>query len=239
MNKDQIKKNKLNCSFRDNEDLVVLDYLDTLDSNRVYSFLEVGSGECRFVKKIQSKYKNIEITCIEVNPQLAKIAKDLGCSVINENLLNVCLSQKFDIVHCSHVIEHFGYPDISKVLDFLVESFKTDGRLIIRSPLLCDVFYTNLDHIKPYPPEAIYSYFHNNQQQKKGNVDIIFEKIWYRTYAKKVNPILENTPFGVISVFGKPINCLIHYCNIFYEKMWKRYRWPATKPDAYVVIIRK
>ena len=242
MKKETKIRNIENSSLRDNEDLPVIDYIDSINKGQKITLLEVGCGECRFVKKIQKLYPNIEITCIEINPDLAKIAVDLGCTVINKNILDVQLENQYDIVHCSHVIEHFGYPEITKVLDFLVTSVKGDGRVIIRSPLLDDkdtwCFYGNIDHIKPYPPESIINYFCMKQQQKQGTAKIIVTKLWYRTSPKQLE--LLSTWHLLYGLFfcRRIINWGIQKINSLNHILWNKYRWPSTKPHGYVIFIR-
>lgn len=228
--------NLSNSDSRDNEDLPVLSFLDSLDRNKNYTFLEVGSGECRFVKKIISKYPNLNITCVEINSDLATIAKELGCDVINDNILNICWNKVFDIVHCSHVIEHFNYPAISQLLDWLISSTKVGGSLIIRSPLMHAKFYYDLDHIRPYPPEAILNYLYNPQQQKKGQATIDVKTIWYRTEPKLLHMMSERNKFYHINKYRKIINNLIIYINQKRIKHWNKFRRPATSPTGYVMI---
>ncbi len=227
-----------NSSLRDNEDLPVLEYIDSINNNQKITMLEVGSGMCRFVKKIMDLYPNVNITCIEINPDLARIAQDLGCIVINKNILDVKLDNQYDIVHCSHVIEHFGYPEVTNVLEFLTSTLKPDGRLIIRSPLLWDNFFNDIDHIRIYPPESINNYFNNEQQQKKGNAKIKVEKVWYRTNAKQFELLSTwHFAYGLFFCRGM-INWFIIKINRIYRSLWARYRWPSTRPNGYVMIVK-
>ncbi|MBP5502195.1 MAG: methyltransferase domain-containing protein [Bacteroidales bacterium] len=238
MNKEIKKRNLANASLRDNEDLPVLNFINNIYHGQRITLLEVGSGECRFVKKLKSLYKNIEITCIEINKDLAKIAEQLGCNVINANILDVKIEKKYDIVHCSHVIEHFYYPDVTKVLDLLISVVNEQGRLIIRSPLMWDMFYQDIDHIRPYPIESILNYFNCKQQQKQGKARITVDSIWYRTFPKKIgsNTIYNSTTRTTI--FTKFYYLVIRIMNRCYQYLWNRYRWPATKPNGYVAIIK-
>ena len=238
MNKEIKKRNLTNASLRDNEDLPVLDFINNISHGQRITLLEVGSGECRFVKKIKKLYENIEITCIEINKELAKIAEQIGCHVINANILDVKIDNKYDIVHCSHVIEHFSYPDVTKVLDLLISVLNKQGRLIIRSPLMWDMFYQDIDHIRPYPIESILNYFNCKQQQKQGLASIEVDSIWYRTFPKKIgNNIYHNSTKG-ITIFKKIYSFFIKIMNRCYQYLWNRYRWPATKPNGYVAIIK-
>ena len=238
MKKETKIRNIENSSLRDNEDMPVIDYIESINNGQKITMLEVGSGECRFVKKIQKLYPNIEITCIEINPDLAEIAVGLGCTVINKNILDVQLDDRYDIVHCSHVIEHFGYPEITNVLDFLTSSVKSDGRLIIRSPLLWDFFYNDIDHIRMYPPESISNYFNYKQQQKQGSANIEVEKIWHRTSPKQLELVSTwHFAYGLFFCRGM-INWFIKKINCIYRSLWARYRWPSTRPNGYVMIVK-
>jgi len=238
MNKETKIRNMNNASLRDNEDMPVIEYIEKINHGQRITMLEVGSGECRFVKKIKSLYPNIEITCIEINPKLAKIAKDEGCTVINSNILDVRIKEKYDIVHCSHVIEHFSYPDITNVLEFLVSAVNADGRLIIRSPLMWRYFYADIDHVRPYPPESISAYFNYNQQQKKGSGSIDFDLIWYRTEPRQLEFISKQHIIYGIPFLRRPFNWFVRKINNQYAKWWRKYRWPASSPNGYVAIIK-
>lgn len=241
MNKERIKKNLATCESRDNEDSTIIDLLERLDHQKNYTLLEVGSGLCRFVKKLHVLFPNITISCVEINKDLAKIAEDEGCKVYNTSFLdNDIESNSFDIVHCSHMIEHFGYPEIHIVLDELLRITKNDGFLILRSPLMWDHFYDDLDHVRPYPPASIINYLYNPQQQTVGKNEINIVRTWYRTRPIEHQPIDRSS----IAYFITPIRLfynkhILPRRNNRLEKLWNKYRWPATKPNGYVMILQK
>lgn len=233
-----IKRNIKNSGIRENEDVPVLDYISKIYKNGRFSLLEVGSGECRFVKKLSLLFPNAEISCIEINPDLAKIAKDSGFEVINDNVLNVKPEKEYDIVHCSHVIEHFGYPQVAQLLDFLVASTKIGCAIILRSPLMYDKFYYDLDHIRPYPPRAIERYFSAPQTQKVGGAVIEVEKLWYRTSPWQINPIADWNLLYSVKFLRAFLNKLIGWTNRLFFYSWDMFRHPSTKPNGYVMIFR-
>lgn len=241
MNKERIKKNLATCEFRDNEDSSIIDFLEKLDRQKKYTFLEVGSGLCRFVKKLHERFPNITITCVEINNDLAKIAKDEGCKVYNTSFLeNNIETNSFDIIHCSHMIEHFGYPEIHHVLDELLRITKPDGFLIIRSPLMWEHFYDDLDHVRPYPPQSIINYLYNPQQQIVGKNKIDVVSIWYRTLPIEHDPIDRSNRIYCITPLRLFYNkFILPHRNNRLKKMWNKYRWPATKPNGYVMILTK
>lgn len=237
---ERIIKNLQNSEERDNEDQPVLEFFDTLSKTENYDFLEVGSGLCHFVDKIKNLYPNFHISCLEINQELANRAKSKGYKVINKNLLNnSLLSEGFDIIHCSHVIEHFTYPEISLVIDELFRITKINGTCIIRSPLMWKNFYFDLDHVRPYPPEAILNYFNNEQQQNKGQFRVQVINIWYRTAPKQYKIIDRSSLWYGLKFLRKFINKRIMDINKKFESFWKKYRFPASKPNGYVMILKK
>lgn len=241
MKKEKIKKNIATSSFRDNEDSSVIELFEKLDKHNNYTLLEVGSGLCRFVKKIHQLFPNITITCLEINEDLAQIAQDNGFEIHKTNFLeNKIESNRYDIVHCSHMIEHFGYPNIKMVLDELMRITKPNGFLIIRSPLMWEHFYDDLDHIRPYPPECILNYLYNPQQQVVGKNKVEIVRIWYRTSPIEYNPIdRSNYLFCITPIRVFYNKHILPRKNKLLEKLWNKYRWPATKPNGYVLILNK
>lgn len=235
----KINNNIKNSEFRDNEDLPVIEFLNTLNSNEISRLIEIGSGNCRFVDKIRKSFNQLEITCFEINPDLAAIAERNGYLTINENFLNNCLkSESYDIVHCSHVIEHFGYPDVANFINELFRIIKPGGYCIIRSPLMWSKFFDDLDHVRPYPPISILNYLNLEQQQIKGVNKVRTIKIWYRSNPKIYNSIDKSSLLYILP-FKKVINYVIDVINKLSVFLWNRYRFPATKPNGYVAIFKK
>ena len=147
INKSKIRKNIQYSGASDNEDFQILEFLSKNPHINNLEVLEVGCGMCGFVRKLKESFPAIKITCVDINPRSIEIAKELGCDVFCGNILDVKLNKKYDIVHCSHVIEHFKYPEVTDLLDFLVDSTKDDGIVIIRSPLMWECLYFYIDHV--------------------------------------------------------------------------------------------
>lgn len=239
MNKAKKRVNLANSNSYDNEDLVVLDLLDQLKDRKI-EYLEVGSGLCRFPKKIAQLYDGISISCLEINAELAKIAEQEGYVVYNDNFLgNTLASDRYDVVQCSHVIEHFAYPDVIKVIDELLRVTKPGGYLVIRTPLMWKMFYQDIDHIRPYPPESIMNYLNNKQQQVKGTNEVEVVRLWYRTRPKEVKQMDRTSWFYCITPFRKIFNKGVARINKRCEALWNAYRWPASSPNGYVMILKK
>ena len=236
----RINLNLKNREFHNNEDLPVIDFFESMDNSKEYKLLEIGSGLCRFIDIIKQLYPNIKITCYEINSKLAALAQSKGFSVIQGNFLeNKIESESYDIIHCSHVIEHFQYPAITNVLDEFMRIIKANGTIIIRSPLMWNAFFHDIDHIRPYPPESIKNYFSYKQQQKQGIYNIDIKKIWYRTQAKQLKMIEATSIWQLCPPVKWGINFAKKIINIVYQWLWNRFRSPATEPNGYVMIFSK
>lgn len=220
------QKQKFIDEANNHEDKEVVRFLNTLDKNKTYKYLEVGSGLGRFPLKVRNHYQNIDIECIEINAEMAKYTSDKGLHTVVGNATTIPFSERsFDIVHCSHVVEHFKYPEVIILLDELVRVLKPGGCLIIRSPLWHPEFYLDIDHVRPYPPETILNYFKNPQQQKVGRGHFNIISCWYRRENYKIYNI-------GLSKIKYLINALLAF-------LWVYIRFPFSKKNGYVLILRK
>ncbi len=208
------------------EDKPIIDFLEKLENSKTWKYLEVGSGLGRFALKIHKNYKNIDIECVEINPDLAKGTSDLGLKTIIADVISLPYpSESFDIVHCSHVIEHFKYPEISQVLDQLHRITKPGGYIIIRSPLMHPDFYLDIDHVRPYPPETILNYFKNRQQQKVGKGNLKVVTCWYRKQNYKI--------------FNNCNSNIKYFINMVLAFLWTYIKFPFSKKNGYILIVQK
>lgn len=207
------------------EDSFVLDFLQKEFGENAYDILEVGSGLGRFALKLKERTCS-RICCVEKNPDLGKITQDMGIYTFVGDLIDIKFEDEaFDVIHCSHVIEHLPYPQIADTLDTFFKILKPNGYMIIRSPLLCDKFYFDLDHIRPYPPQSILSYFSNREQQRKSKNEIKLKEIRYRRQAR--------IPFPY-AIDGYRI--LMNRVMMF---LWTAIRFPQSTPNGYTLILKK
>ncbi len=204
-----------------NEDAPVLGFLRSL-SNNTHDLLEVGSGAGRFTQLLKKDFHNINITCLETNEKLAERTAQMGVKTITKNFLdNGFPNQKFDIVHCAHVVEHMPYPEITNFLDELVRITKINGFIMIRSPLMNFRFYDDIDHVRPYPPNSILNYFNNSQQQKTSDYGIKQEYVWYRK---------EPLTFHLRGFYT---------INLMLKLSWIYVRMPFSQATGYILILRR
>lgn len=222
-------QNKYDRESFNHEDKIVLTHLESILKNKKskLKFLEVGSGAGRFASKIKRKYSSkIDITCIEINTELARVTQKNGLKTINADITKIGLGKNnYDIVHCSHVIEHFGYPEVIHLLDKLFAAAKVGGDLIIRTPLMHNNFFLDIDHVRPYPPDTILNYYQNIQQQVVGKIKIAELTRWYR------NPPMQIS-------FAKN-RLLVIISNSLLKLSWTLLKFPCGRADGYVSVFRK
>jgi 2-polyprenyl-3-methyl-5-hydroxy-6-metoxy-1,4-benzoquinol methylase len=210
------------CNY--NENKPVLSFLSKLPQDN-YTYLEIGSGLGKFTKIIK-KYFNYNITCLEINKNLAQKTEKNGFKTINESIVSTTIpNNTFDIIHCAHVIEHLNYPDIINAIEKMIGILKDEGFLIIRSPLMNPKFFNDIDHIRPYPPAAIINYFNNTQQQKKSFSKIEIINTWYRYPSLQINNT-KNRFFIKLS-------------NYIFKILWILFNFPSDKANGYTIIIKK
>lgn len=236
----RIKDNIKYCDSDDNEDRSVIEFLSNLNLNVKYKYIEMGSGLCRFPIKLSRMFNHLDIECYEINEKNAQIAVNNGFVTHIGNILqNKINTESYDIIHCSHIIEHFKYPDVITFIDEMLRIVKTNGYIIIRSPLMWGNFFDDIDHIRPYPPAAIINYLNNPQQQVVGHNKVSIVNIWYRTYPKQVKYVSENSPIFHTVLLKNIRNRWVHFINKRLMKMWNKYRWPYASINGYVMILKK
>lgn len=208
------------------EDFPVLDFLRKLPPQKKYSYLEAGAGLARFplLIKEEKDLLDLDLTCLEINRGLAERAHSKGLKIVNGSVLALPFEKEsFDIIHASHLIEHFGYPDIAKVLDEMFRVIKTGGYVIIRSPLMYPGFYNDIDHVRPYSPKCIMQYFENIQQQKQGVSSLRLVTNWSRREAMAFSCSFPG----------------VWHINMLLKILLIRFGFPRSRPNGYVAIFQK
>uniref|UniRef100_Q3AST6 Methyltransferase type 11 domain-containing protein n=1 Tax=Chlorobium chlorochromatii (strain CaD3) TaxID=340177 RepID=Q3AST6_CHLCH len=193
-----------------------------------FKLLDVGSGLCSFPNYIKNEFENAKIYCIDINKDLVDLATKSGYNAQEGDLTKLNYNDNtFDVVHCSHVVEHLPYPHVIEAIDELVRVCKSNGLIIIRSPLWANHrFYNDIDHIRPYPPNSILNYFANQQQQKVSKHRIVEEDRWYTKIYYEINPLRFNYK-------------IIKYINFFLKISWLFLSFPIDRPNNYGIVLRK
>ena len=207
------------------EDAPVINLLHSLPKEPL-SYLELAAGTGRFPLLLSRdpSLEHIDITCIDISKDLVDALTSSGLNAVQGDVRSLPFDMgSFDVVHASHIIEHFGYPDISDVLDEMFRVLKKGGYLIVRSPLMHPNFFNDLDHIRPYPPKSVLQYYANEQQQKTGKGEIKLISNWNRRQTAHIALPLP----GITRV------------NNLLKKLWIKYGWPRGRANGYVAVFQK
>lgn len=198
--------------------------------NKGMKVLDVGAGKGLFAEIIGCD----DIYLIDGNP----ITIDFLKRKYN-NVYSHILPEKlpfsdnfFDMIHCSHLIEHIDPDTLYKSLKEFDRCLNTNGLLIISSPLLHTGFYDDLSHVKPYTPSVLLHYLSDpgldNRTRATISTNYEIVRIQYRYN-------IELLPYLNISHSKKWIqNILIKIVN-FLRKINCGY----YKKTAYTIILRK
>ncbi len=195
------------------------------------NFLDVGAGNGIRLEKIMRYHPSVKVRAVEISPLMFKELKKKNIEAVLVDARSISFkADSFDVVHCSHLIEHFQYPDICKVLEELVRVARPGGYIIIRTPMISKKFYADLDHIKPYPPAAILNYFSlDYQAQKVSNYRIKLIKVWY-----------GYGPISLVDHYYAGSNIFLKGFNKIFDILFNKIGFPRTwNPTEYIMILKK
>ena len=140
--------NKLNekycekCVKKEQEHLINAINLN-VNIDKQINFIDIGcglGGDLDFVKK----HFQFNISAIDINPNLVQIniKKGYDAKIGKVTDLSIFKNDSFDIVYCSHVIEHLGYPDITKAIKELYRITKIKEIIKFSLNKLCQTLAT-------------------------------------------------------------------------------------------------
>lgn len=138
----------------------------------------------------------------------------------------------FNVIHCSHVIEHLSSNDFFILLKECDRCLKYGGHLIFSTPLLWDQFWDDLSHVRPYYPKIFKKYLckeiNNNPTRGKISEDYTIVDLQYRYNLK---PIVTN----VIITRSEIIN----YIYQLIIKLLNRFGFRFIEKTGYTIILQK
>jgi len=205
---------------------IIFKLLDSFGSN--LKILDAGSGLLGFAEFASKKLPKSELICVDINQNLVSLAQKKGFEAHKASVVDLPFeTEEFDVVHCSHVIEHLKYPDVIQAIDEMLRIVKTGGLLILRSPLSVNHrFYNDIDHIRPYPPASILNYLNSEQQQKKSAYSTKEINRWYTRIYFEFDPL-------------KRTSKIIKYINYFLKLSWLYVGYPKATPNNYGLVLKK
>ncbi len=164
------------------EDKVVYNFIKIFSLKKEIKILDIGCGYGRYLYPLRD-ITNIDILGLDINPEIVEKNRKNGLKCMYTKEFD-CIKEKkeYDLLIMSHIIEHFYPDDLLKFLNKYLSYLKTDGYLIIATPLNSPYFYNDFDHIKSYFPTSIEMVFtgNNNQIQYYGDHQLKLEDLWFR-----------------------------------------------------------
>lgn len=148
--------------------------------------LDVGAGHGSFSRFCERN----DFYMLDSNPENATLKTEF-CHYVIAALPKLPYEDRFfDLIHCSHVIEHLEPTCFYDTLKEMDRCLKDGGHLVISTPLMSDFFYDNLSHIKPYNPVIFSNYlctsYKQNLNRKQISSAYKVEKLIYRYKAYKI-----------------------------------------------------
>ncbi len=123
--------------------------------------LDIGCGTGVFLDQVARR--GITAIGIDSNEASVKYARLLGLDAVfaTANVYLAKYTDRFDGIHCSHLIEHLDFEDLSDFIPLVANALKPGGKVVfvmpdpesIRSQLLG--FWRDPDHVRFYHPEII------------------------------------------------------------------------------------
>lgn len=192
--------------------------------------LDVGAGKGSFVETIGHD----SIYLIDSNPETIEVLREIYENVFLHKLPDTLPFENefFDVIHCSHIIEHLDPDSVYKSLQEFDRCLKPGGLMIIATPLLYDGFYDDLSHVKPYNPAILLHYLNDPGLDNRTRSMIASE-------------------YSIIKIQYRYTLTPMPYFNITYSKRWlqnmlisvtnflRRLSVGVYKKTAYMVILKK
>ena len=169
--------------------------------------LDVGAGDGSFAKELNRK----DVYMLDGNEKSAKQFADTYQNIFLGTLPDLPFeNNSFDLIHCSHVIEHLEVEQLYRALKEFDRCLKIGGYIVISAPLLWTEFYDDLSHLKPYYPKVFEKYFTWKDdacctRQRISSEYIIVDKI----FRYNMLPIDDE----VINISHSFLNSVIHIIN--------------------------
>ena len=127
-------------------------------SGKGLNILDLGSGLCNYFPENVTESKNKYFAC-DLSDDLEKLLDKRGIKFIQGDMVKDNLKLKenyFDIIICSHVIEHIEEP--SNILFEINKLLKISGILFLKTPDINIVkwnFFNDFTHKKPYTKNSL------------------------------------------------------------------------------------
>jgi SAM-dependent methyltransferase len=171
----------------DSEQQYLIDQLQKISKGKsvdTLKILDIGCGYGRNLKLMQER--SFQAFGTDINSESIKYLKEMGLNVLTADEVHQSKYHGyFDVLLFSHIIEHFPPEKLVVFINDFVKLLRPNGYIIIFTPLMTSTFYDDIDHIKPYTPNAIMNFFGkgNIQVRFKNHFEVELIELFYRKTA--------------------------------------------------------
>jgi O-antigen chain-terminating methyltransferase len=125
--------------------------------------LDIGCGRGIFLGLAAEA--GIEAVGVDHAEESVEFCRKKGFSVHQEDVRSFLerSPEIFGGIFCSHVIEHMGYEDASRLLALCHRALRNGGKLILLTPnpedlaVIAETFWLDPTHVRPYPKLLLHS----------------------------------------------------------------------------------
>ncbi len=176
-------------------DQIIRNYF--LYSVKGLNILDIGSGLCKYYPENVVDSKNKYFAC-DLSDELKELIERRGIKFFQGDMVKDKLKFKensFDIIICSHVIEHLEEP--SNILNEIEKLLKKTGILFLKTPDIKVVrwnFFNDFTHKKPYTRHSLIEQIETDSMR----IEKCISSTLYKDFALnliKINPL---NPFNII-----------------------------------------
>lgn len=208
-------------------------------------FLDFGGGRGNTAENFKSFFKNSEVFCDD-SSTYDKILKRKGIGIKKLNEFQDC---SIDLIHSSHVVEHFNANEIKPILNLLHKKLSNEGYIFIETPN---------DNISKYKERKIYSQGPHLVHYSLNTLIKFFKDSNFRIIDARVvghnrNMVDQDIPFNKSAeylskitfknIYSKFRNFLGNNKNIILQKTWRHFLDPKlfihNKSGSIIQLIAK
>jgi SAM-dependent methyltransferase len=150
--------------------------------------LDVGCGQGVVLSRMRDEL-DLVAEGVDINPDTVALVRSMGfvCREPDDSALD---AMEWDAIVMSHVIEHLSYEPLVQLLERFLTRLVVGGVLVVASPLMHPRFYDDIDHVRPYPPEALDQLLGRRGQEVQEQLAVQYElvEVWFRRSALEFSP---------------------------------------------------
>ena len=149
----------------------------------------------------------------KINPESVKACQQNGLNVVSfDTFKNVYKKDGYDVILMSHIIEHFEYRELINFMETYLAYLKTDGLLIIITPVINPSFYDAFDHVKPYSHIGILNIFGDSLSTEpyKSKIRLVMNDLYYIRMAYQLKYFRALALKTALFRLPRTVNRLLH-----------------------------